>query len=823
VVKPVVSVSVRELIEFVLRRGDLGGEQLFTGPARALAGLRGHQQIQRNRPDGYEKEVPVLYEVEADEFRLRVQGRIDGVQASTNGVLLEEIKTVQGGWAGQPDPLHWAQARFYGFILAEKHAYENILIQLTYLNLDSGDVTEFRQSFALADLSLFFQETTAVYMEWIREQRRWAERRNRSINALEFPYPQYRSGQRELAVAVYRAVAGGGRLFVEAPTGIGKTMSVLFPALKALAKGRLERVFYLTARTTGRTAAEQALTELRGAGLRLRALTLTAKEKICVREGRRCEFESCPLARGYYDRLKPAMREALSCESLTRSSIEAVSRIHQVCPFEFSLDLSLWADAIICDYNYVFDPKVYLRRHFADESAACAFLVDEAHNLVDRAREMYSAGLESRQIREARRALKESLPRCARALSKLGSNLGKLGQTPGLLASASAEAATPDEPDLPLFRESDVAVPQSGSDRDRSQTREGGVQVFRELPGLLAPLVEKALKEAELWLARNEPAEFREMLLELYFRLHSFLRTMELYDECYVTLVTPGALGSVKLFCLDPSRLVGQALKRGQAAVFFSATLAPLEYYRSLLGGTLEDPVLQLPSPFAPERLAVLVHERIRTEFRSRDGTYDEVAQAVAAVVREQPGNYIVYFPSYKYLGSVRERFELFYPSIPLLAQRPNMSEAERDQFLGRFSIENGAALVGFAVLGGVFGEGIDLTGERLIGVVVVGVGLPQLTTERDLVRDYFQELIGAGFDYAYTFPGMNRVLQAAGRVIRSEADRGVVVLIDSRFAQARYRRLFPGWWRPARVRERKGLETELRNFWGLADDQGKL
>ncbi len=500
------------------------------------------------------------------------------------------------------------------------------------------------------------------------------------------------------------------------------------------------------------------------------------------------------------------MRAALAREEITRPVLEDVAREHQVCPFELSLDLSCWVDVVVCDYNYVFDPKVYLRRHFGEEPGGYAFLVDEAHNLVDRAREMFSADLDTREIQEVRRALKQAVPRCARALSKLSSAIRKL----------CGPAAPPEEqpeardssPELDLFPvRSGAGVSPGASPRNTSLAT-------RPFPAQLTEPLEEALKEAEAWLARNEPADFRDSLLELFFRLHAFQRTAKLYDERYVTIVEPGRSVRVRLFCLDPSFLLRQALARGKAAVFFSATLTPIDYYRALLGGSEEDRLLQLPSPFPPPHLAVLVHDRIRTHLRARAGSFGDVVEAIAALVEGRPGNYLAYFPSYQYLTAVQERFQASYPAAQILVQRSGMSETEREAFLAAFAAEHSETLVGFAVMGGVFGEGIDLVGDRLIGAIIVGVGLPQLCVERDLIRDYFQEHLGAGFEYAYTFPGMNRVLQATGRVIRSETDRGVVLLIDARFAEPRYRRLFPPWWHPARVRSLSDLREALRKFW---------
>jgi DNA excision repair protein ERCC-2 len=812
--KRVFSVSVRELVEFALLEGDLGGGRDFVGPSRALAGIRGHQKVQRSRPAGYQKEVPLAHEIEDDGFMLRIQGRIDGLLAETDLALVEEIKTVQGGWDGAADPLHWAQAKIYAFIYAREHELKRLAIQLTYLNLQTGEVIEFRQQFNFSELSTFFEHTVAIYLSWVRERYRWCQDRDESIRTLAFPFTSYRPGQRELAVVAYRALSRGGRLFLEAPTGIGKTVSVLFPAVKALGEGKLERLFYLTARTVGRAVAEKAFTDLRRAGSRLRTLTLTAREKICVQQGHPCDPQTCPLARGYYDRNKPAMREALAQEEITRQVLETVGRQHQVCPFELSLDLSIWVDAVVCDYNYVFDPKVYLRGHFAEGGGDYAFLVDEAHNLVDRGREMFSAELDGAEVQQTRKALRGALPRCARTLQRLNSAMRKACGS----AAPSTESVEPSDPALELN-----LFPSEVASGDSTGAASAGVaaaapagQTSKEFPSDLLPALDDALKEAEAWLARNEAAEFREALLEFYFCLYSFRRTAQLYDEHYVTILKRNRWSArVRLFCLDPSYLLRQALERGKAAIFFSATLTPMDYHRELLGGSPEDPVLQLCSPFPPQNLAVLVQDRIRTHFKARAGTLVEVAQTIKAAVAGRHGNYLVYCPSYQYLNAVHAQFQHLDPVTRVLAQRPSMSEGEREEFLAAFTVAHRGTLVGFAVMGGIFGEGIDLVGERLIGAIIVGVGLPQLCVERDLIRDYFQERAGAGFDYAYTFPGMNRVLQAIGRVTRSETDRGIVLLVDARFGESRYLRLMPPWWRTARVRNVNAIQETVNRFWG--------
>ncbi len=812
--KPVLTVQVRQLVEFALRTGDLGTERDFVGPQRALAGIRGQHRLQRARPAGYQKEVRVVREVDGGECVLRVQGRIDGLLESGPEVLIEEIKTVQGGWNGTADLLHWAQARVYGAIYGREHGFSQVALQLTYLDLDSGQIMEFRENASLGDLERVFEHAAAIYLDWLREQLLWERQRDASLAALQFPFRGYRAGQRDLAVAVYRAIAGGGRLFVEAPTGIGKTISVLFPAVKAMAEGKLERIFYLTARTSGRAVAEKALADLRPAGARLRSLSITAKDKICFAPGQPCDGSVCAFARGYYDRLKPALRAGLASEEIARATLEKIGRQHQVCPFELSLDLSLWVDVVVCDYNYLFDPRVYLRRHFGEEQRDYAFLVDEAHNLVDRGREMFSAALETRELHQTSRAVRAAVPRCARALSKLARAIRRLA-SPAMADPQAEVEALPAEADL--FVKRPAPREPGGSGAESRLPADGAALVLRQFPSELVALLEIALKEAENWLGRNEPAPFRQQLLELYFQLHSFRRTVELYDERFVAVFGKGKEPQLRLLCLDPSFLLRQALERGKAAIFFSATLSPTPYYREVLGGSQDDRLLQLASPFAPENLAVLVHDGIGTHYKARSGTLADVAAAIGAVVQARAGNYLAYFPSYQYLSAVHQQVQALGLQAALLVQRSGMSEPEREEFLEQFRTEHEHGLLGFAVMGGAFGEAIDLLGEHLVGAVIVGVGLPQLCLERDLIRDYFQERTGSGFDYAYTFPGMNRVLQATGRVIRSENDRGAVLLIDCRFGQARYLRLFPPWWKPVRVRDVGQIRELSRAFWAGA------
>ncbi|MBM3838131.1 MAG: ATP-dependent DNA helicase [Verrucomicrobia bacterium] len=807
--KRTLSISVRELVEFVLRCGDLGTDRGFFGPTRALEGTRGHQRLQASRPAGYQSEVPLSFQIETPELVLNISGRVDGILAGSDSVLIEEIKTVRQRWSGEPDPLHWAQAKTYAFIYLTQQGLERIDVQLTYLDLDSETVTPFRQSLDAGELSAFFNELTRVYAAWLGEQIQWWQLRDDSIRALSFPFPQFRAGQEALMSAAARVLSEGGNLFAEAPTGIGKTIAVLFPSVKALEQGVVTKIFYLTAKTVGRTVAEKAFADLRASGLRLRTLTFTAREKLCFNNGHPCDVRTCPYAVGYYDRVQKALRSALSQATLTRPALEELARAHQVCPAALCADVSRWVDAIICDYNYVFDPKVYLRRFFDQERGDYVFLIDEAHNLVDRSREMFSSELGDKEFREASKATKKHLPSLARQMI----NIAKQFST--LRAESSSEQGPRVGQASRLPRLSSV----SGQAGSLPYVDERSSFARAEPPAEFAPVLRAFLSKAEEWLAQNTPVPFRDELLMLYFRVADFLRTLDLFDERYVTLVE-GLRDTtrLRLYCLDPASFLLEATRRGRAAIFFSATLSPIEYFRDAFGRDAEDAVLRLASPFPRENLRVLIADSIATDFKRRGSTVEEVARAIGAVTQGRQGNYLVYFPSYQYLDQVRRSFVELYPGVSTLAQAPGMTEEAREAFLQAFRSDHDRTLVGFAVMGGIFGEGIDLAGERLIGAVIVGVGLPQICLERNLIRAHFDTKNGAGFDYAYVFPGMTRVCQAAGRVIRTETDRGVVLLIDIRFAERRYRELMPDWWQPDGVGDPEEISATLNRFWKAAE-----
>ena len=775
------TVSVHNLVEFVLQAGDLtvGGFQMRD---RAQAGTQGHKQVQRSRPEEYQSEVEIVCRVEDADPPLEVRGRIDGLYASEDPVVIEEIKTTTLSLDlvnEDHNQLHWAQAQCYAYMYAQQNNLSGIRIHLTYYHLDSKKEKTFERHYSLAELEVFFHDLTTAYLDWFGKISALQIRRNQSIQQLEFPYDEYRPGQRDMAVAVYKAIRDNGRLYVQSPTGVGKTIAALFPAVKALGQGLAAKIFYLTAKTPGRLVAEKALDDMRRSSLDLRSVTLTAKEKICFCPPVNCDPEVCVFARGYFDKAKIALTEIDQHQAFTRPVIEEISRKYEVCPFEFSLDLALWVDCIICDYNYVFDPRVYLHRFFDFSKEPYIFLVDEAHNLPDRARAMYSAELDKGTVLDLQRTLKPHLPGLAKKLNVINKIMLEI-----------RKACEADDKDA---------------------------LVEYELPKDLIKAIRDFSQKAEDWLVLNQPAEFRQELLEFYFLCSNYLRTAEYFDTNYVSYFERKGQSDLKtkLFCLDPAPMLAVPLNRSRSTVFFSATLLPIDYFIKLLTGDAEHPKRIFQSPFPLENVCLLIHNRISTKYAQRADSYAELASVIETILNTHVGNYLVYFPSYAYLESVLELLKERLPERQLLVQDRGMTEVDRDIFISKFSANNQEALVGLAVMGGVFGEGIDLVGDRLIGVVVVGVGIPQLGLERDLIKEYFDRQTGSGFAYAYQYPGFNRVQQATGRVIRTETDQGIIVLIDDRFTHSRYRQLFPSHWRGVQVVQNSmELKDKLARFW---------
>ncbi len=773
------SISVGSLVERFCRSGDLDLE--FWQSTHPVEGIRAHQRIQRSRPEQYESEVPVSHQVLRDGVAINVQGRIDGVHQLSDRVVIEEIKTTrrdQTSFQGLENQRHWAQVKLYSYIYAVIHSPPLIETQLTYFHLTSRQTFESRKCFDMGELEDFFNDLIDQFLNQEREAQDWCRLRNQSIASLGFPFPRYRPGQRQMAIEVYRAIRDQEHLLIQAPTGIGKTLAAIFPALKALGEGSTERILYLAARTTGKAVAQKALEQLRGEGLRLRSVVRTAKDKICFNPEKGCNAEECHFAKGYYDRVGEAIEQLLELEFLNREAIEDAAEKHTVCPFELSLNLTMAVDCIVCDYNYAFDPRAILRNLLYEEDFRPTFIVDEAHNLVDRARAMFSAELSKQEILSVRRAIQKRLPGIAKQLSKINSWMLKQRKV--------------------FQKENDsIASPEAPKD--------------------LLPVLKQFQQSVEPWISQkaNSRFPFRDLLLDFTFKVHRFLRVAEGYNVCYSTIHERiGKEFRTRLFCIDPSQQLSAALARASSAIFFSGTLTPSDYFKRLFGCSDEAKSLILPSPFPQSNLCVLVGDRVATTFRKRTETKREVALALLSLIAPRKGNYLLFFPSYKYLNMVLEVFYSNSPKVVTLVQTPEMTETEREMFLEQFTEQQEETVVGFAVMGGAFGEAIDLTGERLAGAAVVGVGLPAICAERELIRSFFDTREGKGFDYAYSYPGIIRVLQAAGRVIRSETDRGVVFLVDERFVRRPYCHLLPAEWRPVTVRNSVQIEDSLTKFW---------
>lgn len=772
------NIAVRELAEYTLQEGDLNLES-FMSSSRAVAGTRAHQKIQKARPDEYEAEVPISFTLEQPKFNLNISGRVDGIYTYDDRVIIDEIKSTTkpvSSFAVESNKIHWGQAKIYAYIYATQQGLPEIWVQLTYYNIDTKQQRELLQKYTKQELEQFFSELTSNYLAWAEVIYDWQKSRDLSLSSLEFPFAGYRAGQRQMAVESFRVIRDAQQMLVQAPTGIGKTMATIFPAVKSFSEETIRKIFFFSARTTGKELAKSACVALQKNGAKLKTLVITAKDKICFEPDSACNAEECRYARGYYDRVQVALEDTFREDIFDRECIESYAMKHEVCPFEFTLYLSLWSDFIICDYNYGFDPKVYLRRFFGDDISDrnYAFLVDEAHNLVDRSREMYSASLSKQTILNARRPLKGKLDSVYKPLGELNKLMLKI----------------------------------------RKAAEEEGDFLVQEKPDEeFMPLLRKFITSAEKWLSQNQPAVYRKELLDIYFEALWFSRVLEMYDEHYVTTnLREGGDLTVKLFCVDPSLQMSEALKRTRSAIFFSATLTPQDYFSDIFGCDEEAKKMVLPSPF-PKKNLLVMQANNSTRYKQREETASEICEILEQMVLAKKGNYLLFFPSYKYLNMIHDLFQEKQSGMNIQIQQQGMTEQEREEFIANFSEESEETMVAFAVMGGVFGEGIDLVGERLDGVAIVGVGLPGISKERDLILNYYNQE-NSGFEYAYQYPGINRVLQAAGRVIRTETDRGIVLLIDDRFRWSSYRKLLPSNWQMESVRRGERMRDKLERFW---------
>ena len=784
---PVIRISVRNLVEFILREGNIdnrtGGGQ---DPENMQMGSRIHRKIQRQMGSDYQAEVPLKTEIVCDGFTLKIEGRADGLIHTKEQVMVDEIKGVlrELDRVQEPAGIHLAQAKCYASMVAEQEGVDEIGVQMTYCQMETEEVKRFQYSYQSNELKVWFDEVIRQYEKWAKFQIEWRKARNASVKGIEFPFP-YRKGQRDLAVSVYRTILRKKKLFIQAPTGVGKTISTVFPAVKAVGEELGEKIFYLTAKTITRTVAEQAFETLREQNLKFKVITLTAKEKICFCEETSCNPDDCPYAKGHFDRVNDAVYELLMQEDvMSREVLEAQARKHKVCPFEMALDVSTWVDGVICDYNYVFDPDARLRRFFAEGGAGgYLFLIDEAHNLVERGRQMYSAELCKEDFLAVKKLVKGEAPRFAKRLEACNKIL------------------------LAMKKECE-------NYKVLDNISHFGIQLMN------------VLSETDRYLEECVDKEVRETVLDFYFQVRSFLNIYDGLDENYVVYTEYQENGRfvLKLFCVNPAANLQKCLDKGNSAVFFSATLLPIQYYKRLLSTEKDNYAVYIDSSFDTKKRLLMNGVDVSTRYamRSRE-MYQRYATYIFRVVKAKMGNYLIFFPSYRFMEDVYQEFTQLLASdeeeMELVIQQKHMDEEERENFLRAFEMGREKSLIGFGVLGGIFSEGIDLTNEKLIGTLIIGTGLPQVCNEREILKSYFDQKGLYGFDYAYRYPGMNKVLQAAGRVIRTEDDRGVILLLDERFQREKGKEIFPKEWADCERCRLDIVEEKIRLFWEKQTD----
>ena len=775
----IIRISVRSLVEFILREGDI--DNRVSGSMEKDAMLLGgkiHRKIQSRMGTNYTAEVPLKIQMPCDGFVLQIEGRADGVLKDDGKVLIDEIKGILRSLEHleAPVPVHLAQAKCYAYIYAVQNSLKCIDVQMTYCQMETEEIRRFCQEFEFQELQTWFQDLVTQYEKWAKFEIEWRNVRNDSIRQIEFPFP-YREGQRDLVASVYRTILRKKKLFIQAPTGVGKTMATVFPAVRAMGEGLGEKIFYLTAKTIMRTVAEQAFSLLKEKGLLYKTITLTAKEKICFCEEAECNPDACPYAKGHFDRVNDAVFDLITHSGdWSREVLEEQAKKHMVCPFEMSLDVSNWADAVICDYNYAFDPQAHLKRFFSESGKGeYLFLIDEAHNLVERGREMYSASLYKEDLLEVRKLVKAEDPKLAKGLSECNQQF------------------------LELKRECEH------------------YQILKSVSHIALKLM-NVLSKLEDYLEECKDAEKKKRVLDFYFAVRSFLNIHDIMDENYVIfseMMEDGRF-QIKLFCVNPAVNLQNYLEQGNSTIFFSATLLPVHYYKKLLSVEKDDYAVYAHSSFPQENKFLFIGTDVSTRYTRRgESTYQRFARYIAVMAEQKKGNYMAFFPSYRFLEEVHTCFlECVDHEVDSICQVSYMDEEQREEFLEEFEREREKSLVAFCVMGGIFSEGIDLTEDKLIGAVIAGTGLPQVCTEREILKQYFNAADMDGFDYAYLYPGMNKVLQSAGRVIRTESDRGVILLLDDRFREMRYREVFPREWQQYQLGSVKNLEQEIRTFW---------
>lgn len=783
-----IHISVRNLVEFMLRSGDLDHRKVAAPENAMQEGSRIHRMIQRRMGAGYHAEVPLSYCYETMNYSIVVDGRADGIIESSGSedtglVTVDEIKGTYRELhkMKEAQQVHVAQACCYAFFYAKRENLAAIRVRITYCNIETEELKYFHFEYTFHQLENWFMDLIGQYRKWADFQYEWQQLRKNSIQKLTFPFP-YREGQKDLITYVYQTIYHKKKLFIEAPTGVGKTISTIFPAIKAMGEEMGQRIFYLTAKTITRTVAQDTIHLLREQELFLKSITLTAKDKICFLEKAECNPAACPYAKGHFDRINDAVYDLLIHEdNFSRDVLEKYAQKHQVCPFELGLDVSLFADMIICDYNYLFDPHVYLKRFFSEGIRKdITFLIDEAHNLVDRGREMYSAALQKEEFLSLKKVVKEHNASICRYLERCNRELLELKRSCEKYQCWEIE-------DIAPF-----------------------VRSVLRLSGMI-----------ENYLEDHEESPIREELLEFYFKLSHFLMIHDHLEDDYTiyTHFTDDSCFEIKLFNVNPSRNLNECMMRGRSAILFSATLLPIQYYKQLLGALEGDYEVYARTIFDPEKRGLFIAKDVTSKYtRRNDSEYYKIASYIDRVVRMKIGNYMIFFPSYAFLRKVLEIYQEYFQKEQeeYIIQNEFMDEPMREEFLARFDGERKKekSLLAFCVLGGIFSEGIDLKKDCLIGAIIVGTGLPMVCTEREILKKYFDSRGQNGFDYAYRYPGMNKVLQAAGRVIRTADDIGMIALLDERFLTSSYQRMFPREWKNYVDISLQETEQMVGHFW---------
>lgn len=792
-----VELSVRLLCRIAFRQGDLGVYRVRDSEREADRDA--YKKIQANADGFYRAEVTLGNTTLYDGIHFAVEGKADGIIRHSDGTIEADVIRCLNGRAFFCSPQEeWlAQLKCYAYFLTRRDDLPEIRGRLTYYHTEQKKIRYFRYCFVREELQEFYFSL----LEKIKERaKRLIERQTEGLSSAAsalFPYPQLRDGQEQMIRESLFAIRHQKRLFAEVPTGTGKTVSALYAAVRALGAGYADKIFYLTAKAAIRREAYAAAGNLFAHGVKLRTVVITAKEQVCLcgakmsdHSGRNfCNPMDCEYAKGYYDRVDAAIRELLTTQNgYPRSLLCETAKKYRICPYEFSLDLSEFCDIIICDYNYAFDPSVYFRRYFSSEERQerYVFLIDEAHNLAERARDMYSA-----EVR----------------YSDFETVYAAMGEADGKFAHSLEAVMMTFRRQKKLCRD-DLIKDAEGHDRGFYVSRTPLTALDREL--------ELFCRICESWCKKHQGHSAFAQVERLHAGIRRYLSVNEFFDTGFLTYVQVlGGDITVKTYCLDPSSTMDALLNRADSAILFSATLTPSEYFCDVLGNSKKTIGITLPSPFPAEHCCVAVADYLSVRSEDRAKNFGRYATVIAASVSPMPGNYIAYFPSYACLKGTLAAFCKKYPKVEVVVQKEGMNTREKEEFLSAFRGDEGHLRVGFCVLGGAFAEGVDLPGSRLIGTVIFGVGLPGISNERNMIRDYFDQTTGQGYDYAYTYPGMNRVLQAAGRVIRREQDRGIVVLVDDRYAENAHRVLFPKHWQNVQYAGNASSLAEIaRRFW---------